>query len=78
MDVRISKLERISAALAFTARFVFAGAKNQLRKPVRESLLSNAARTVKEQARGKGAVIETLAQGFLKVLMTEQGNQRHA
>lgn len=74
MDIRMPELERIPAALALAARFVFIYAEQQLREPMRKPLLADAAWAMQQQARGQRTALDALAQRLPEVLMAEDGD----
>jgi hypothetical protein len=65
------QIERILAASAFSAGSVFSFAEEHLSEPLGESLLPDAARSVKQETGGKRAGLEAAGQTFLQVFVPE-------
>jgi hypothetical protein len=78
MEIGVCEIVRILAAFALPAwRRLFVLAKDGLSKPECESLLAYPPRTVKKEARGKGARFDACGQAFPEILMSKKWGERH-
>ena len=77
VQVRMRELAHITAADACAARWVRSGAKQSLGEPERQSLLSNPALPVKEEAAGKGSSCHAFRQPSAQCIVTIEFNYRH-
>jgi len=80
VDVGVPERQREAAGLAAVTRRavgVWCRANERLRDPECQALLADAARPVKQEARGKGTALSRRRQALTQRIVTVQRNDRH-